>query len=57
MEISDVKHFAQKLNPQNWTQDAGETGNDGGSRNIRIYILGWRLVQQEQFVVKKHSKE
>lgn len=57
LEISDVKYFAQKLNPHNWTQDGEETGNDGGSRNIRIYILGWRLVQQEHFVLKKHSKE
>ena len=35
----------------------GRLGMMGGSRNIRIYLLGCRLVQQEHFALKKHSKE
>lgn len=31
-------------------------GDDGRGRDVRIYLLGWNLVEQEQFSLNKHSK-
>ena len=32
LETSDIKSSAEKLKPQNWTQDGRETGNGGGKQ-------------------------